>query len=157
MNVSRSLRKVIMTCSLSLVAFAGFGAGASHAAPQQDWPTDQEVSGRIVDAKTNVPLAGKKVVVYSYVTDSYAATRTDENGKFVFRRLTGDEFAVAMTGDRIHCAGTYLYDFWGTPNLDGFFTMRDWVTFSARDLGTIGAFRQGAPQCGRPNGYNLFI
>ena len=157
MNISRSLRKIVTTSSLALVAIVGFGAGASHAAPEQEWPTNQEVSGRIVDAKTNAPLAGKKVVVYSYVTDSYASTRTDENGKFVFRGLTGDEFAVAMTGDRTHCAGVYLYDFWGAPNLDGFFTMHDWVTFSARNLGTIGAFRQGAPQCGIPTGYHPFI
>jgi hypothetical protein len=157
MNITRKITTFLTAGLVGLVAFVGLGAGVSHAAPVDWMPTDQVVSGRVVDAVTHKALAGKKIVVYSYATGDYKVTRTNKYGRFEFDTLTGDEFAVAMVGDSTHCAGIAAPDFWNRTALDYHFTLHTWATFSARDLGLIGAFTVGSGGCGTIQGQNPFF
>ena len=112
-------------------------AGAAQAAPE--WPTDQTMTARIVDARTLAPLAGVRVGVYSMATDELHIGITDAAGKVVVEGMVGDEFEVMVRSTRTHCGG-YA---WGDhadhhPALDGFITTRDWNSWTASDLGTLG-------------------
>lgn len=157
MNITRKITKFLAVGLIGMTAFVSLGAGTSHAAPQVEWPTDQVVSGRVVDALTFKPLGDKRIVVYSYATRTYEVTRTDRYGKFVVSDLTGDEFAVAMVGDRVHCSGIALPNFDETSALDYSFTLNDWSTFSAGHLGLMGAHRVGSSSCGGNPGVNPFF
>lgn len=112
-------------------------AGAAQAAPE--WPTDQTITATIVDFRTFEPLAGVRVGVLSLATDEIYFGTTDGAGKVAIAGMTGDEFEVIVRSTRSHCGGHVLGDHADRrPVLDAFTSTRDWHSWNAGDVGTVG-------------------
>jgi hypothetical protein len=129
----------IRTLVASAIAAVGLisTAGAAQAAP--DWPTDQTITATIVDSRTFAPLAGVRVGVLSLATDEVYVGTTDAAGKVTVAGMTGDEFEVIVRSTRSHCGGRV----WGDhldrlPVLDAIASTREWNSWGAGHLGTVG-------------------
>src|SRR6056300_1763827 len=91
-NTMNCIRNTIIA-SLALAGTFGIGSTAS-AAPE--YPADQTLFVRLVDARSAEPIPGAKVSVYSYVTGETAFTTSDRYGRVKVSSLYGDEFAVKV-------------------------------------------------------------
>ncbi|HNJ98605.1 MAG TPA: carboxypeptidase-like regulatory domain-containing protein [Ilumatobacteraceae bacterium] len=101
----------------------------------------QVMSGRIVDAKSLAPVAGLQVVIRSVPSGRVWTATTDNRGYFSASGLLLDEFEVYVRPSLTYCGG-YVWDDWGDvfPALDARLSNVDWNSWSAENLGTIGAY-----------------
>ena len=145
-NSAHTIRRFFATALAGSAVALAFAAGPVHAAGKTT-PT-QSITGRLVDVRTRQPLAGVRVMSYSFANGSRTVTTSDANGRFSLNRLQGDEFEVKVLQSARHCAGTVkVLGLPGAP-LDAITTRREFAnTFSAGDRGTIGVARYGSNHC----------
>jgi hypothetical protein len=131
-NTMNRIRNTIIA-SLALAGTFGIGSTAS-AAPE--YPADQTLTVRLVDAESVHPIAGAKVSIYNYVTGESIVVKSDKKGWVKVDSLYGDEFAVHVRNTQWHCGGqvfTDHFDRFEHANL--FVNQRDGNSFSAGHLG----------------------
>lgn len=147
-NTFRRFLATIIAGSAGAFALAVAPLQAS-AKPMTQAPTT--ITGRLVDARTRQPLAGVRVMSYSYADGSRAIGVSDAGGHFSLNRVNGDEFAVYVARSERHCGGTVkVLGIAGAP-LDAIATRQENAnTFTAGDRGTIGVYRHGSSHCPQP-------
>ena len=116
------------------------GLSVSHtASAAPEYPSDQTLTVKLVDARSLMPIAGAKVAVYSYVSGEVHYAQSNRRGWVKVSGLDGDEFAVKVRGTEEHCGGQLIgdpFDRW--VDLDMLVSPDDGATFSARHLGVAG-------------------
>ena len=128
-----------LTAAALACATLTIGATASvHAAPSG---RVQTMTGRIVDAKSLRGIAGLQVVVHSVPSGQEWVVVTDRNGYFSASGILLDEFDVYVRPSLSYCGGHVAVDYFNLfPALDAFLSNVDWNSWSAEDLGTVGAY-----------------
>lgn len=138
MNTTHTLRRLTATALACAALAVGAATTSASAAPVA---RAQVMSGRIVDAKSLAPLRGLQVVIRSVPSGKVWTATTDNRGYFTASGLLLDEFEVYVRPNLTYCGG-YVWDDWANafPALDARLSNVDWNSWSAEDLGTIGAY-----------------
>lgn len=128
----KTIRNTIIA-ALALAGTLSFGVAAS-AAP--DYPSDQTLTVKLVDAESVHPIAGAKVAVHNYVTGETILVKSDKKGWVKVDSLYGDEFAVFVRDTRWHCGGQVMVDHFDRfEHANLFVNPEDGNSFSAGELG----------------------